>query len=59
MCVYLSLFLQRNHKDFNEDTVNIIMNGLIELLDPNYIEVSAKFLPREEFALVLWHILNC
>ncbi|WP_083495888.1 hypothetical protein [Methanobrevibacter millerae] len=39
--------------------VNIIMKGLIELLDPNYIEVSAKFLPREEFALVLWHILNC
>ena len=42
--LYLSSF--RNHQDFNEDIVNIILNDLIELLDPNYIEVLGKFLPR-------------
>ena len=47
--LYLASF--RNHKDFNEDIVNIIMDDLIELLDPNYIEVSAKFLPRGGISL--------
>lgn len=47
--MYLSSF--RNHRDFNEDIVNIIMNDLIELLDPNYIEVSANFLPRGGIAI--------
>lgn len=45
----LYLFSFRNHGDFHEDCVNIIMNDLIELLDPRYIEVWGKFTPRGEF----------
>lgn len=41
---YLASF--RNHKDFNEDIVKIILNDLIELLNPNYIEISGEFLPK-------------
>ncbi len=42
----LYLFSFRNHGDFHEDCVNIIMKDLIRLLDPKYIEVTGKFLPR-------------
>ena len=42
----LYLFSFRNHGDFHEDCVNIIMSDLIELLYPRYIEVWGKFLPR-------------
>ena len=42
----LYLFSFRNHGAFHEDCVNIIMNDLIELMDPKYIEVTGKFLPR-------------
>ena len=42
----LYLFSFRNHGAFHEDCVNIIMNDLIELMDPLYIEVLGKFLPR-------------
>lgn len=42
----LYLFGFRNHGAFHEDCVNIIMNDLIELMDPRYIEVTGKFLPR-------------
>ncbi|WP_195576841.1 preQ(1) synthase [Paenibacillus sp. 1001270B_150601_E10] len=42
----LYLFSFRNQGDFHEDCVNIIMNDLIELLDPRYIEVWGKFTPR-------------
>ena len=42
----LYLFSFRNHGDFHEDVVNIIMKDLIELLNPRYIEVWGKFLPR-------------
>ena len=42
----LYLFSFRNHGDFHEDCVNIIMKDLIKLLDPRYIEVFGKFLPR-------------
>ncbi len=42
----LYLFSFRNHGDFHEDCVNIIMEDLIKLLDPKYIEVTGKFLPR-------------
>ena len=31
---------------YHEDCVNIIMKDLIRLLDPKYIEVWGKFLPR-------------
>lgn len=42
----LYLFSYRNHGSFHEDCVNVIMNDLINLLKPNYIEVLGKFLPR-------------
>jgi 7-cyano-7-deazaguanine reductase len=42
--LYLVSF--RNHGDFHEDVVNIIMKDLIKLMDPKYIEVLGKFLPR-------------
>ncbi|WP_100404180.1 preQ(1) synthase, partial [Bacillus solitudinis] len=42
----LYLFSFRNHGDFHEDCINIIMNDLINLMDPRYIEVWGKFTPR-------------
>ncbi|MBD3859595.1 NADPH-dependent 7-cyano-7-deazaguanine reductase QueF [Bacillus sp. 28A-2] len=42
----LYLFSFRNHGDFHEDCMNIIMNDLIDLMDPRYIEVWGKFTPR-------------
>ena len=42
----LYLFGFRNRGDFHEDCVNIIMKDLIALMDPKYIEVWGKFLPR-------------
>ena len=42
----LYLFSFRNHGAFHEDCVNLIMNDLIQLMQPNYIEVWGKFLPR-------------
>ena len=42
----LYLFSFRNHGAFHEDCVNIILNDLIALMQPNYIEVWGKFLPR-------------
>ncbi len=42
----LYLFSYRNHGDFHEDCVNKIMKDLIRLMDPKYIEVTGKFLPR-------------
>jgi 7-cyano-7-deazaguanine reductase len=42
----LYLFSFRNHGDFHEDCVNIIMKDLIHLMDPKYIEVIGLFLPR-------------
>ena len=42
----LYLFSFRNHGDFHEDVTNIIMKDLIKLLDPKYIEVWGRFLPR-------------
>ena len=42
----LYLFSFRNHGDFHEDCMNIIMKDLIALTDPKYIEVWGKFTPR-------------
>lgn len=42
----LYLFSYRNHGDFHEDCVNMILNDLVQLLNPRYIEVWGKFLPR-------------
>lgn len=42
----LYLFSFRNHGDFHEDVTNIIMNDLIALMQPRYIEVRGLFYPR-------------
>ena len=42
----LYLFSFRNHGDFHENVVNVIMKDLIDKLQPKYIEVWGKFLPR-------------
>lgn len=42
----LYLFSFRNHGGFHEDCVNIILNDLVELMEPRYIEVWGKFTPR-------------
>lgn len=42
----LYLFSFRNHGDFHEDCVNIIMKDLWNLMEPRYIEVKGYFMPR-------------
>ena len=42
----LYLFSFRNHGDFHEDCVNIIMKDLVKLMDPKYLEVTGWFMPR-------------
>lgn len=42
----LYLFSFRNHGDFHEDCVNTIMNDLVQLMKPKYIEVLGLFTPR-------------
>lgn len=42
----LYLFSFRNHGAFHEDCMNIIMDDLIKLMDPHYIEVVGIFTPR-------------
>ena len=42
----LYLFSFRNHGDFHEDCMNIIMKDLIKLMNPKYIEVWGNFTPR-------------
>jgi len=42
----LYLFSFRNHGDFHEDCVNTIMNDLVRLMSPKYIEVVGLFTPR-------------
>ncbi|MFJ8098808.1 preQ(1) synthase [Lysinibacillus sp. NPDC096212] len=50
----LYLFSFRNHGDFHEDCVNIIMNDLIKLIEPRYIEVWGKFTPRGGLSIDPW-----
>lgn len=42
----LYLFSFRNHGGFHEDCVNTILNDLVELMQPRYLEVWGKFTPR-------------
>ena len=42
----LYLFSFRNHGDFHEDCMNIIMKDLYEIMQPKYIEVFGLFTPR-------------
>ncbi len=48
----LYLFSFRNHSDFHEDCVNIIMKDLIALMDPKYIEVKGLFNPRGGISII-------
>lgn len=47
----LYLFSFRNHGDFHEDCVNIILDDLRRLMDPLYIEVLGVFTPRGGIAI--------
>lgn len=47
----LYLFSFRNHGDFHEDCVNIIMKTLRDLMKPRYIEVIGLFTPRGGIAI--------
>ena len=52
----LYLFSFRNHGDFHEDCVNIIMKDLIHLMQPKYIEVTGFFTPRG--GISIWPYAN-
>lgn len=52
----LYLFSFRNHGDFHEDVVNIIMNDLWNLMAPRYIEVRGIFMPRG--GISIWPFAN-
>ncbi|MBQ9260003.1 MAG: NADPH-dependent 7-cyano-7-deazaguanine reductase QueF [Neisseriaceae bacterium] len=47
----LYLFSFRNHGDFHEDCINIIMKDLVQLLNPKYLEVEGIFTPRGGIAI--------
>lgn len=47
----LYLFSFRNHGDFHEDCINIIMKDLVKLLNPKYLEVKGIFTPRGGIAI--------
>ncbi len=47
----LYLFSFRNHGDFHEDCINIIMKDLVKLMNPRYIEVTGLFTPRGGIAI--------
>lgn len=48
----LYLFSFRNHGDFHEDCVNIIMKDLVKLMEPRYIEVRGIFMPRGGISII-------
>jgi 7-cyano-7-deazaguanine reductase len=50
----LYLFSFRNHGSFHADCVTIILNDLTALLQPRYIEVLGKFLPRGGISIDPW-----
>ncbi|MGN0086120.1 MAG: preQ(1) synthase [Alloprevotella sp.] len=52
----LYLFSFRNHGDFHEDCVNIILKDLVRLMDPRYIEVTGIFTPRG--GISIWPYVN-
>ena len=53
----LYLFSFRNHGDFHEDCVNIIMKDLVKLMDPKYLEVVGVFMPRG--GISIYPFANC
>ncbi|SFL52931.1 preQ(1) synthase [Salibacterium qingdaonense] len=42
----LYLFSFRNHGGFHEDAINTIVNDLVDLMNPRYLEVLGRFTPR-------------
>ena len=52
----LYLFSFRNHGDFHEDCVNIIMKDLVKLLEPKDLEVTGLFTPRG--GISIWPYAN-
>lgn len=42
----LYLFSFRNHGDFHEDCMNMIMKDLVKLMEPKYFEITGIFTPR-------------
>ena len=48
----LYLFSFRNHGDFHEDCVNMILNDLVALMNPRYIEVLGTFNPRGGISII-------
>lgn len=42
----LYLFSFRNHGDFHEDCINMIMKDLVKLMEPKYFEITGIFTPR-------------
>lgn len=50
----LYLFSFRNHGAFHEDVINIIMNDLIEIMQPRYIEILGEFVPRGGISIHPW-----
>ena len=52
----LYLFSFRSHGAFHEDCVNIILNDLVALMQPKYIEVQGRFLPRG--GISIWPYAN-
>ena len=54
----LYLFSFRNHGDFHEDCVNIIMKDLIRLMQPKYIEVTGYFTRVVASAFILMPITD-
>jgi len=48
----LYLFSFRNHGDFHEDCVNVIMGDLITLMRPRYIEVLGDFNARGGISII-------
>lgn len=48
----LYLFSFRSHGAFHEDCVNIIMNDLIRLMNPKYIEVTGDFTARGGISII-------
>ena len=47
----LYLFSFRNHGDFHEDCVNIIMKDLVKLMEPKYLEVKGVTLEDNNHAM--------
>ena len=49
MKLYLHSF--RNHGDFHEDVTNVVLDDLVSLMQPKYIEVKGLFVPRGGIAI--------